>query len=149
MKVVNLMFIYTTGSTSRNAMAVGENLNFNDTLRNEELSLMTTLTEASSEYIKDLYIADGNKKIIKHQDFYLPIVKISPTTVEIVTNYSKMTIQRVENKSTSSIESSKSTSRDGFNFCPFSISSMVLFNAFLTVSKLAFFSLKAKPAANW
>ena len=65
MKVVNLMFIYTTGSTSRNAMAVGENLNFNDTLRNEELSLMTTLTEASSEYIKDLYIADGNKKIIK------------------------------------------------------------------------------------
>ena len=65
MKVVNLMFIYTTGSTSRNAMVVGENLNFNDTLRNEELSLMTTLTEASSEYIKDLYIADGNKKIIK------------------------------------------------------------------------------------
>lgn len=50
-----------------------------------------------------LYIG-GNKKIIKHQDFYLPIVKISPTTVEIVTNYSKMTIERVENKSISSVE---------------------------------------------
>ncbi len=52
---------------------------------------------------KFLYIG-GNKKVIKHQSFYLPIVKIAPNKVEIVTNYSKMTIERVENASDSSIE---------------------------------------------
>lgn len=50
-----------------------------------------------------LYVG-GNKKIIKHQSFYLPVVKIASDMVQIVTNYSKMTIQRVENKSTSAIE---------------------------------------------
>lgn len=50
-----------------------------------------------------LYIG-GNKKIIKHQNFLLPVVKIAPDMVQIVTNYSKMSIQRVENKSTSAIE---------------------------------------------
>lgn len=53
-----------------------------------------------------LYIG-GNKKVIKHQSFYLPVVKIASDMVQIVTNYSKMTIQRVENKSTSSIERMK------------------------------------------
>lgn len=50
-----------------------------------------------------LYIG-GNKKVIKHQSFFLPVVKIASDMVQIVTNYSKMTIQRVENKSISSIE---------------------------------------------
>ena len=50
-----------------------------------------------------LYIG-GNKKIIKHQSFYLPVVKIKPNMVQIVTNYSKMTIERVDNKSISSVE---------------------------------------------
>ena len=50
-----------------------------------------------------LYLG-GNKKIIKNQDFYYPIVKISPTIVLIVTNYSKMTIERVENKFSGSVE---------------------------------------------
>lgn len=50
-----------------------------------------------------LYIG-GNKKIIKNQSFYYPIVKIEPNMVQIVTNYSKMTVERVENKSTSGIE---------------------------------------------
>ena len=53
-----------------------------------------------------LYIG-GNKKIIKHQSFYLPVVKIAPNKVEIVTNYSKMTIERVENGSLSSVERMK------------------------------------------
>lgn len=52
---------------------------------------------------KFLYIG-GNKKIIKHQNFYFPVVKISPNMVQVVSNYSKMTIERVENKSISSIE---------------------------------------------
>ena len=46
----------------------------------------------------------GNKKIMKHQNFYQPVVKISPSMVQIVSNYSKMTIERVDNKSISSIE---------------------------------------------
>jgi len=50
-----------------------------------------------------LYVG-GNKKVIKHQSFFLPVVKIASDMVQIVTNYSKMTIQRVENKSISSIE---------------------------------------------
>lgn len=43
-----------------------------------------------------LYIG-GNKKVIKHQSFFLPVVKIAPNKVEIVTNYSKMTIERDTN----------------------------------------------------
>ena len=43
-----------------------------------------------------LYIG-GNKKVIKHQSFFLPVVKIAPNKVEIVTNYSKMTIERDDN----------------------------------------------------
>ena len=50
-----------------------------------------------------LYVG-GNKKVIKHQNFYLPVVKTSPSTVQIVTNYSKMTIERTGSKSVSSIE---------------------------------------------
>ena len=52
---------------------------------------------------KFLYIG-GNKKLIKHQNFFYPVVKIAPDMVQIVTNYSKMTIQRVETKSVSYIE---------------------------------------------
>lgn len=50
-----------------------------------------------------IYIG-GNKKIIKHQNFLLPIVKISPDSVQIVTNYSKLTLNRIDNKSTSGVE---------------------------------------------
>ena len=52
---------------------------------------------------KFLYIG-GNKKIVKHQNFYFPVVKISPSMVQVVSNYSKTTIERVDNKSISSIE---------------------------------------------
>ena len=44
---------------------------------------------------KFLYIG-GNKKVIKHQSFFLPVVKVASNKVEIVTNYSKMTIERVD-----------------------------------------------------
>ena len=46
---------------------------------------------------KFLYLA-GNKKCIKNQLFYLPLVKIDSHTVMIVTNYNKMTIQRIDSK---------------------------------------------------
>lgn len=41
----------------------------------------------------------GDKKIIKNQNFFLPIVKIGPDTVLIVSNYNKMTINRIDTKS--------------------------------------------------
>lgn len=44
---------------------------------------------------KFLYIG-GNKKVIKHQSFFLPVVKVDSNKVEIVTNYSKMTIERMD-----------------------------------------------------
>ena len=50
-----------------------------------------------------LYLG-GNKKLIKHQSFYLPVVKISPERVQVVSNYSKITIERQESKSISSVE---------------------------------------------
>lgn len=53
-----------------------------------------------------LYIG-GNKKVIKHQSFYLPVVKIAPNKVEIVTNYSKMTIEREDGANSSSVERMK------------------------------------------
>lgn len=40
----------------------------------------------------------GNRKIIKNQNFFLPIVKIAPDTVLIVSNYNKMTITRIDSK---------------------------------------------------
>lgn len=45
-----------------------------------------------------LYLG-GDKKIIKNQNFFLPIVKIGPETVLIVSNYNKMTITRIDTKS--------------------------------------------------
>lgn len=45
----------------------------------------------------------GNKKIIKNQNFFLPIVKIAPDTVLIVSNANKTTIKRMDTKSLRSI----------------------------------------------
>lgn len=53
-----------------------------------------------------LYIG-GNKKVIKHQSFYLPVVKLAPNKVEIVTNYSKMTIEREDGANSSSVDRMK------------------------------------------
>ena len=46
----------------------------------------------------------GNRKIIKKQNFLYPVVKVSPSTVQIVTNYNKMTVERVGTKSIAPIE---------------------------------------------
>ena len=52
---------------------------------------------------KFLYLG-GNKKLIKKQNFLFPVVKVGPDTVQIVTNYNKMFIQRFDTKSVSSVE---------------------------------------------
>lgn len=52
---------------------------------------------------KFIYIG-GNRKIIKKQNFLYPVVKVSPSTVQIVTNYNKMTVERVGTKSIAPIE---------------------------------------------
>lgn len=52
---------------------------------------------------KFLYV-NGSEKIIKNQLFLYPVVKIGEDTVQIVTNYNKMTLERVDSKATSSVE---------------------------------------------
>lgn len=55
---------------------------------------------------KFLYLG-GNKKIINKQNFLYPIVKTGPDTVQIVTNYNKAFIRRVDTKSLSDVEKLK------------------------------------------
>ena len=60
---------------------------------------------------KFLYLG-GNKKLIKKQNFLFPVVKTGSDTVQIVTNYNKMFIRRVDTKSVSSIERLKKLLKD-------------------------------------
>lgn len=50
-------------------------------------------------YDKNFMWLGGNKKNIKNQMFFLPVVKISADTVMVVTNYNKMTVTRVGGRS--------------------------------------------------
>ena len=52
---------------------------------------------------KFLYIG-GNKKLILNQNFLLPVIKTSSNTVQIVTNYNKMTVSRNEVKTLNTID---------------------------------------------
>lgn len=57
------------------------------------------------KFIDDKFVyIGGNKKVIKYQNYFFPVVKIAPNMVQIVTNYNKMTVERVENRSISSVE---------------------------------------------
>lgn len=52
------------------------------------------------KWLEDKFLwLGGNKKIIKNQNFFLPIVKIAPDTVLIVSNSNKTTIKRMDTKS--------------------------------------------------
>lgn len=64
---------------------------------------------------KFLYLG-GNKKLIKKQNFLFPVVKTGPDTVQIVTNYNKMFIRRIDTKSVSSIERIKKLLKDSDKF---------------------------------
>lgn len=64
---------------------------------------------------KFLYLG-GNKKLIKKQNFLFPVVKTGPDTVQIVTNYNKMFIRRVDTKSVSSVERLRKLLKDSDKF---------------------------------
>lgn len=51
---------------------------------------------------KFMYLG-GNKKLIRNQNFMYPLVKIKEDCVELVTNYNKIFIYRVDNKTTAPI----------------------------------------------
>ena len=64
-----------------------------------------TITVDIPKFLDDRFLyLGGNKKLILHQNFFLPLVKIAPDTVQIVTNTNKMTINRVDTKSLRGIE---------------------------------------------
>ena len=65
------------------------------------------------KFIEDKFLyLGGNKKLIKKQNFLFPVVKTGPDTVQIVTNYNKMFIRRIDTKSVSSIERLKKLLKD-------------------------------------
>ena len=52
------------------------------------------------KFIEDKFLwLGGNRKTIKNQNFFLPLVKINQDTVLIVSNYNKLTIKRIDTKS--------------------------------------------------
>ena len=55
-------------------------------------------------YQNRFMLIGGNKYVILKQNFYNPLVKDTPNTVIITTNYNKITIQRKATKSLASIE---------------------------------------------
>lgn len=77
-------------------------LNYKETwtvsLEDENRLRHTIKVDIPKFYDKNFLWLSGNKKIIKNQLFFLPVVKISGDTVMIVTNYNKLTIKREENK---------------------------------------------------
>lgn len=65
----------------------------------------STVTVDIPKFIDNQFLwLGGNKKLILNQNFYLPLVKTGPDTVEIVTNYNKLTITRNAVKSLGGIE---------------------------------------------
>lgn len=70
-----------------------------DTLRNRH-----TITVDIPKFIDDKFMyLGGNKKLILKQNFFYPVVKIREGVVHIVTNENKMILERVENKTISSV----------------------------------------------
>lgn len=85
-----------------------DNLNYKETHRvvlEDSNRVRHTLTVDIPKFYDDkfLYIG-GNKKVIAHQDFFYPIVKTGPTTVQIVSNYMKLFIRRIDTKSIGDVE---------------------------------------------
>lgn len=69
------------------------------------------------KFLEDKFIyIGGNKKVIKKQNFFFPVIKTSEDTVQIVTNYNKMTVRRVDTKSVSSVERMKKLLKDSDEF---------------------------------
>ena len=77
-------------------------LNYKETwtvhLEDENRLRHTIKVDIPKFYDKNFLWLSGNKKVIKNQMFFLPVVKISGDTVMIVTNYNKLTIKREDSK---------------------------------------------------
>lgn len=78
-------------------------LNYKETwtvmLEDENRTRHTIKVDMPKFVDKNFLWLGGNKKVIKNQMFFLPLVKISNDTVMLVTNYNKMTIKRVDGRS--------------------------------------------------
>lgn len=68
-------------------------------LEDENRGRHTIKVDIPKFYDKNFLWLSGNKKNIKNQLFFLPVVKIDEDTVMIVTNYNKLTIKRVNARS--------------------------------------------------
>lgn len=84
-----------------------DELNYKDTwtvhLEDENRQRHTIKVDVP-KFIEDKFLwIGGNRKIIKNQNFFLPLVKVSPEVVHIVTNYNKMIMERVDSKSLQNI----------------------------------------------
>lgn len=77
-------------------------LNYKETwtvlLEDENRTRHTIKFDIPKFYDKNFLWLGGNKKTIKNQLFFLPVVKISNDTVMLVTNYNKMSIKRMAPK---------------------------------------------------
>ena len=82
---------------------------------------------------KFLYIG-GNRKVIKKQNLFYPVVKTSADIVQITTNYNKMFIQRVGTKSISTIERLKTVLKKSDQYKEFFTmgNSLVINNKYVT-----------------
>lgn len=83
-------------------------LNYKETwtvILEDENKMKHTITVDMPKFIdnKFMYLG-GNKKIINKQNFFYPVVKTAPDTVQMVSNYNKMFITRIGTKSISSVE---------------------------------------------
>lgn len=78
-------------------------LNYKETwtvsLEDENRTRHTIKVDMPKFVDKNFLWLGGNKKVIKNQLFFLPLVKISNDTVMLVTNYNKMSIKRVDGRS--------------------------------------------------
>lgn len=83
-------------------------LNYQDTytflLEDGNRQRHTIKVDIPKIYDNKFLFLGGNKKLILKQNFFLPVVKIGPDTVEIVTNYNKMFITRDDTKGLGNIE---------------------------------------------
>lgn len=68
-------------------------------LEDEQRTRHTIKVDIPKFYDKNFLWLGGNKKNIKNQLFFLPLVKISEDTVMVVSNYNKMTMTRVGGRS--------------------------------------------------
>ena len=68
-------------------------------LEDEQRTRHTIKVDIPKFYDKNFLWLGGNRKNIKYQLFFLPLVKISEDTVMVVSNYNKMTMTRIGGRS--------------------------------------------------